>query len=507
MNISITPYSIPPLISLLFLFSRGIVALFSRKKERLWCVFAFFCFVMAAVSLFAFMITLSRSQIFIFYCARLELFFAFLSLSFANFYANWLTGRSDRINIFGLEISIKTGLRVGVSVYVILLTLLFFTKLIIKDIVLLEEGGARVGYGPLMYAAILVFLTGAVINLLFLISAYRESQDRSFREYVRLNITGFHLIFSPAILLLFVLPMLGLQTQVLTFFAFPVAVMVFYVAIVRYQFAQLDELNISLEKKVEERTSELMQAQSRLIQSEKMASLGQLVAGVAHEVNNPIGAVKSMIQSSVLATEKLKSIMDEKPDENKKQMLARIFKVFDDAYKVMTEGMQRIIEIVKTLKSFAMLDEAELQKVDIHEGLEDTLKLIQHEISPSIKIIKNYGNIPDISCFPAQLNQVFLNVLINAIQSIDDHGEIRIITCRENDNVSVDIKDTGVGIPEENMKKIFDPGFTTKGVGVGTGLGLSICYQIIQDHKGEISVKSRVGDGTTFTIILPIDMK
>jgi signal transduction histidine kinase len=173
----------------------------------------------------------------------------------------------------------------------------------------------------------------------------------------------------------------------------------------------------------------------------------------------------------------------------------------------MTEGTQRIIEIVKTLKSFAMLDEAELQKVDIHEGLEDTLKLIQHEISPSIKIIKNYGNIPEISCFPAQLNQVFLNVLINAIQSIDDHGEIRIMTCRENDKVRVDIKDTGVGIPEENLKKIFDPGFTTKGVGVGTGLGLSICYQIIQDHKGEISVKSRVGDGTTFTIILPIDMK
>lgn len=473
----------------------------------MWCVFALFCFVMAAVSLFAFMITLSGNKIFIFRCVRLELFFAFLSLSFANFYANWLTGHSDRITVFGLEFSLKTGLLIGVSVYVILLTLLFFTKLVIKDVYFLDRGGVHVDYGPLMYVAILIFLTGTVIILFFLISTYRESQDRIFQEYVRLNIIGFHLIFSPSILLLFVLPMFGLQTQVLTFFAFPIAVMIFYVAILRYQFAQLDELNISLEKKVEERTAELKRAQSKLIQSEKMASMGQLVAGVAHEINNPIGAVKSMLQSSALATDKLRKIFTDKLDEDKNQMLNTILKVFDNANKVMTEGTKRIIEIVKKLRSFARLDEAEFQKFDIHEALEDTLMLIQHEISPDITITKKYGDIPNILCSPRQLNQVFLNVLINAIQAIDDQGEVGILTYRENDMVYVTIKDTGVGIPEKNLMKIFDPGFTTKGVGVGTGLGLSICYQIIQDHKGEISVESQVGTGTTFTIILPIDLK
>jgi signal transduction histidine kinase len=140
-----------------------------------------------------------------------------------------------------------------------------------------------------------------------------------------------------------------------------------------------------------------------------------------------------------------------------------------------------VINIVRRLKSFARLDEAELKTVDIHEGLEDTLTLIHHEIKHNITVRKNYGNIPPISCFPGQLNQIFLNLLINSKQAIKGKGTIDITTFAKNSKVYIVFKDDGIGIPRENLKKVFDPGFTTKGRGVGAGLGLSICYQIIQD--------------------------
>ena len=147
-----------------------------------------------------------------------------------------------------------------------------------------------------------------------------------------------------------------------------------------------------------------------------------------------------------------------------------------------------------------------MNTVNIHEGLEDTLTLIHHEIKHNITVTKNFSDIPPISCFPGQLNQVFLNLLINCKQAIKGKGTIDLTTYARDNKVYVVIKDSGVGIPKETIAKIFDPGFTTKGSGVGTGLGLSICYQIIQDHRGKIEVESEVGKGSTFTIILPMNL-
>ena len=144
-----------------------------------------------------------------------------------------------------------------------------------------------------------------------------------------------------------------------------------------------------------------------------------------------------------------------------------------------------------------------MQTVDIHEGLEDTLALLNHQIKNRIEVIKNYGQLQKISCYPGKLNQVFLNLLNNAHQAIAGKGTISITTSGDEAKVYIEIADSGSGIPKENLSQIFDPGFTTKGVGVGTGLGLSICYQIISEHKGEIKVESREGQGTTFTIVLP----
>jgi two-component system NtrC family sensor kinase len=163
----------------------------------------------------------------------------------------------------------------------------------------------------------------------------------------------------------------------------------------------------------------------------------------------------------------------------------------------------RLMNIVGSLKNFARLDEADLKDADIHEGLESTLTIVQHQFKNRIKVEKQYGKIPRVRCYPNRLNQVFMNLLVNAAQAIPERGTITIKTSARANVVRIAISDTGTGIPAENIPKIFDPGFTTKGVGVGTGLGLGICYQIIQDHRGKIHVESGDG-GTTFTIELPL---
>ncbi|MEE9554959.1 MAG: PAS domain S-box protein [candidate division Zixibacteria bacterium] len=260
---------------------------------------------------------------------------------------------------------------------------------------------------------------------------------------------------------------------------------------------------------LENTNKELKKTQIQLIQSEKMASLGMLVAGIAHEINTPIGAVNSMHDTLIRSMEKLRVNLKLNFDKHYEQdtELISIFKIVDDANKVIESGSKRVMNIVRRLRSFARLDEAELQTSDIHEGLEDTLAIIHHEIKHKAVVIKDYGDIPPIPCYPGPLNQVFLNLLINASQAIKNDGEIHISTYQKNNRIYIRIEDNGDGIAPENIERVFDPGFTTKGVGVGTGLGLSICYQIIMDHKGEIKVKSEIGKGTIFTIVLPSDLK
>lgn len=232
-----------------------------------------------------------------------------------------------------------------------------------------------------------------------------------------------------------------------------------------------------------------------------------LVAGIAHEINTPIGAVHSMQNTLFSALKKIQSHVKENHPEvlNDNPKINTMLKVIDDSERVVSTGTQRVAEIVRRLKSFARLDEADKKTVNIHDGLDDSLMMVHHEIKNRIDINKEYGDIPHIACYPSQLNQVFLNLFVNASQAIKEKGTITIRTRRTNGDIEIDISDTGQGIKPENIAKIFDPGFTTKGVGIGTGLGLSICYQIIQDHNGNITVQSEVGKGTTFTIRLPIN--
>ena len=252
--------------------------------------------------------------------------------------------------------------------------------------------------------------------------------------------------------------------------------------------AELYQKNIQTVKELQNTLKELKETQIQLINSEKMASLGQLVAGVAHEINTPVPSIKS---NNGIVAKLLGSI----EDGELKEMLT-------DINEIDKEAVNRISNIVTSLKKFVRLDEAELQEADINKELDLTLELIRHETKNRIDIIKNYGEIPAIKCFPNMLNQVFTNILINACQAIEGKGSITITTEYKDKKLVVKIKDTGKGIPKNQLNKIFTAGFTTKSSGVGTGLGLAICTKIIEKHHGEIIVNSEEGKGSEFVITI-----
>jgi len=256
-------------------------------------------------------------------------------------------------------------------------------------------------------------------------------------------------------------------------------------------------------QELERKNRELKEAQSQLVQSAKLAAMGQLVAGVAHEINSPLGAINSNFDVTTRALKLLREELTHRsagPDEKSETLFATL----DSLTEVNRLACARIMRIVRDLRNFARLDEADFKEVDLNENIDSTLSLLQHELRDRIRVTKDLSQLPPIPCYPNRLNQVFMNLLLNAIQAIAGKGEIRVRTCLEGPHVRVSIADSGTGIKAENLEKIIDPGFTTKGVGVGTGLGLSISARIIEDHRGTITVQSEVGKGTTFVVSLPL---
>jgi two-component system NtrC family sensor kinase len=277
------------------------------------------------------------------------------------------------------------------------------------------------------------------------------------------------------------------------------------VTTVRKMEADLASYTRSLEGKFSEKHKLLLESQAQLLQAEKMAALGSLVAGVAHEINTPLGSINSNNDIFALTFQKVQPYLKSqlKP-EGTNEELEGIMEIVDDAIRTNRMACERIVKIVRSLRNFARLDEAERKKVNIHDGIESTLTLVAHELKRRINVVKEFGAVREIECYPNQLNQVFMNMLVNASQAIEGEGEIRIRTWEEDETVRIAISDNGKGIPPEFRSKVFDPGFTTKQAGLGTGLGLSICLKIIQDHGGRIELESEAGRGTTFTIVLPI---
>jgi two-component system NtrC family sensor kinase len=300
------------------------------------------------------------------------------------------------------------------------------------------------------------------------------------------------------------------------------------------------EQNFELEKKVSERTHELQRAnealevtlnelkdaQSQLVESEKMAGLGQLTAGIAHEINNPINFVTANIKPLQLDIQDLNDVISkyEKLDLNlnvteqiaaiekfKKQIdISFVQSEIEGLLSGIDEGARRTAEIIRSLKNFSRLDESDTKPINLNEGIDSTLVLLRSTFPSNLKVIKNYGDIPDVECLPGKINQVFMNIISNGIHAIKNkenqqpEEQIIVSTWQEGTTVKISIKDSGSGMTEETKQKIFEPFFTTKDVGEGTGLGLSIVFRIIESHRGQIDVNSNVGSGTEFIITLPI---
>lgn len=269
---------------------------------------------------------------------------------------------------------------------------------------------------------------------------------------------------------------------------------------------------------------QIEEMQRQLLQAEKMAAIGQLAAGVAHEINNPIGFVSSNLAmlrqyvddllQLVQVYERAEPTLDRHPDlrceiERCKQVLDLDF-LREDAPKLLSEsfqGVQRVARIVQDLRAFSHVGEAEWQEADLHAGIDSTLRLLAGEIGGKIELRREYGDIPRVECVPAQLNQVVLKLLMNAIQAVGTGGTITVRTGSIADAVWIEVEDNGRGIASEQLGRIFEPFYTTREVGQGSGLGLALAYGIMQRHGGRIDVKSAPGAGSTFTMRLPIRQK
>jgi two-component system NtrC family sensor kinase len=304
--------------------------------------------------------------------------------------------------------------------------------------------------------------------------------------------------------------------------------------------AELELLNESLEQRVHSRTedletalSDLKESQVQLVQAEKMSSLGQLVAGISHEINTPllylannasmilerVELLREFVEQSVSALSVSRSAHDDRKQYQAKlvenlRMLKQLLRdneleasveEISDLTRDSIEGLSDLTEMAQSLKDFSRLDRAPVGSYDVNAGVDKTLTIARNIVKAKADVRKDFGDLPTIECSPSQINQVFLNLITNAAQSIEGHGEIVIATARrDSDHVVISIADNGCGIPAENLGKIRDPFFTTKEVGNGTGLGLSIVDEIVRGHNGELVVESKVGAGSTFSVILPI---
>ena len=294
----------------------------------------------------------------------------------------------------------------------------------------------------------------------------------------------------------------------------------------------LEELNLTLEKQVEQRTLEykhvnnelsqtmvkLKRTQKQLIQLEKMTALGQLVAGIAHEINNPMSIIVGNLKPLEGYLDEINSIIELSRSlvdgEIAQKLNAYITQVNYDFIKGDLEQLlasqkfaaKHVCDIVSALRNFSRLDQSNITSVNIDEGIDSTLKILIHEFKERILIKKDYSLTEYVQSYVGELNQVFFNILSNAIQSIPDEGFIFITTAKKDDQAIITFTDTGIGMTEKVKAKIFDPFFTTKDAGIGAGLGLSVSHGIVEKHGGTITVESELGRGTCFTIVLPLSL-
>ncbi|MCB2200085.1 hypothetical protein KQI63_11810 [bacterium] len=497
-------YAISSVIATVVILGLGAISFLIGKKDPVRVAFAIFCLAwgLLAIGTVRLQLVDPEQAADTVRIARFVTIAAFFTGYTGLLYIFALTGKTH--NVSRLK---EKGSRSFHRVYLAVLALFVIIFTLTRSVERVDFHPIT-GYSPVYNSGMLLlqvlFFLFDLFAVRLVIEARRKTESRAEKNFLSANMVGLILVKFILLIFMMVLPTLGLKVSILSFHFFALIAFYFYYIIARFQRSQLVEFSHGLEQTVQERTRELRTAQVRLVQSEKMASLGSLVAGVVHEVNTPLGAVASMQDTRERAAKLLRSKTAADQDDND---VAKANAMIEEADRVIRDGLSRIGQTMRRLKSFARLDESDWQETDLHEGLNDTIEILTQMTGGRVEIVREFGELKLVFCRARQINQVFLNVLNNAVQAIPGEGRVTIQTRMDRDHVVIEIEDTGEGIREELLPKIFDPGVTTRGVRVGSGLGLSISYQIMEEHHGEINVVSRIGEGTRVTLRLPLDGK
>jgi signal transduction histidine kinase len=500
-------YAVPMLISGILCTVLAIVTWLFRRRESINRVFSFFTFTLALDS-FVFFITYQfENQI-----DNIELWLRFVMsigllvpIGIILFFFAF-TGYDKRLDEKILGIKVKH-FKYTILLYIVFCMFLsVFTDLLFTfEVSQLISG--EVNFGPV--GKIMYPLFACIFFYLFVMvfKAYKTTSSKPRKRFILLLAIGAFMFVTAGYSAAFLFSAESDQSQSIGNIGTAIMAIFFFVALVNYQFDKFQELNLNLEQKVEERTRHLRETQAQLVQSEKVAALGHLVAGVAHEMNSPVGVIYSTYDTLALATEKLKQTLESehgiKIGESKK--VSHIMKVVSDVSTTLRMSSERITDIVKRLKVFAQLDEADLQSVNFNECVENTLDMFKFHLKSEIVIRKEFADLPELTCSPAKINQLCFQLLRNANQAINETGEIILRTEIQGDKINFSVSDNGRGIAADKIDRIFDPGYTSWDLNVGTGLGLAICYQVAKDHNGEIRVESEVGKGSKFIFSLPLN--
>lgn len=500
-----------PLFALMSGVSLALVTIVSGQRDLAWKLFATFGLLLSAPPLCMLTARLLPAPYHL-YVARLAPVFALATFAAAMLYivvigrlnlSGRLLGVSylfdftqdpPRTQLLNRSITFNRYLLSVFGFWALVGLLLTTTDWAIADIRFAAGGPPQIEFGPAVVVLLALMVISTVKIIVFLNKAHRETADPTLRSFLRFNMAAFVVLFVPAVTLNVMAPALGIAKVPLGLISVPIAAFVFLAGIVRYQFSHIRDLNHNLEDKVKERTRELEQAQLRLVQSEKLASMAQLTAGLAHELNNPVGAIRSMVDNAHKATDRLRA--DAAPSAE------RSLTVLESAHRVIGEGATRVSDLVGRLRDFAHLDEAEIQTVSLQRSIEEVLSMMSADLR-NANVRLELAELPPLLCRPHQLNHLWLNLLSNARNAIAPGGTIVVRSGQSSEGQWAEVTDDGCGIDPELLERIFDPDFRPKGERVRAGFGLAICYQIVAEHEGSIHIESQPKRGTTVKVRLP----
>lgn len=488
-------YAFPPMLAGSVIMALAVVSVSYGRRDRLSLTFSAFCVSWAVVAWVTLGIQLTGSLRW----AHLAPAAVWLTYAAMALYVLVLTGhdQDSKVPVFGLRPThfLAGILLVGAAAVLTAVN----TDVVVRGLRLHPRFGYSLVFAP---TALLIQLPMSGLGMysgLLLYRAHRDETAPAKKAFLRNNLIAIVTIVVSAGLFAAVLPYFGWPTFAFAFDAFTIIAFFFFGVLANHQFRQVEELNLGLEAKVEARTLELRQAQARLVQAEKMLTMGRLVAGVAHEINTPLGAMRSMQDTRSRATAKL---LDDVRAHGDAARLARVESALAQCDQVLEQGLDRVDAVVRQLKSFARLDEADLQTIDINRSIEEALSLLGPDLD-HVQVRCHLESTGKVTCLSRQMNQVLLAVLTNAAQAAGHHGQVRVRTEDTSAGVRIQVEDDGEGVAAEHLPRVFDPGFTTKGVGVGTGMGLAIAYRVMQEHGGQIELHSVLGEGTEVVLTLP----